>query len=279
MLSAVEKGGMESDMRRGSWTAEKTTGHLRAMLIAHDMPLLRWQGTKSIVKRLLILVLGVACFVLLVTCYNTLVPSYMDLMDDLIAEQLDTGITTIPSTTTISTLDTACRDGSGWVEEWISSGVMPKCSLAHQSTIDILYTLHFVYYEGLTSRWVNGSEALYQHEKNFWQDRSPVFGGSGKAHDRKVMSTERRHREHDELRYSVRSIFKYFTHGFHRIHILASDFYNGTAWQGQVPEWLDIEQAAQHGVSMLYTSELYGEDRGELPVFNSLALESRLSSV
>lgn len=135
---------MESDMRRGSWTAEKTTtgGHLRAMLMAHDMPLLRWQGTKSIFKRLLTLVLGVALFVLLVTFYNTLVPSYMDLMDDIIAEQLDTAITTIPSTTTISTLDTACQDGSGWVEEWISSGVMPKCSLAHQSTIDILYTLH-----------------------------------------------------------------------------------------------------------------------------------------
>src|SRR5271170_6815200 len=126
MLSAVEKGGMESDMRRGSWSAEKTTGHLRAMLMAHDMPLLRWQGTKSIVKRLLTLVLVVVLFVLLVTSYNTLVPSYMDLMDDIIiAEQLDTGITSIPSTTTISTLDTACQDGSGWVEEWISSGVMP----------------------------------------------------------------------------------------------------------------------------------------------------------
>ena len=132
---------------------------------------------------------------------------------------------------------------------------------------------------GVNGRWVNGSEALYQHEKNFWQDRSPVFGGSGKAHDRKVMSTERRHREHDELRYSVRSIFKYFTHGFHRIHILASDFYNGTAWQGQVPGWLDTDKAAQHGVSLLYTSELYGADRAALPVFNSLALESKLSGV
>jgi hypothetical protein len=93
------------------------------------------------------------------------------------------------------------------------------------------------------------------------------------------MSTERRHREHDELRYSVRSIFKYFTHGFHRIHILASDFYNGTAWQGQVPGWLDTDKAAQHGVSLLYTSELYGADRAALPVFNSLALESKLSGV
>ena len=128
-------------------------------------------------------------------------------------------------------------------------------------------------------RWVNGSEALYQHEKAFWQDKSPVFGGSGRAHDRKVASAERRHREHDELRYSIRSIFKYFTRGFHHIHILASDLYNGTVWQGQVPEWLDMENAARHGVSMLYTSELYGEDRAQLPVFNSLALESKLSGV
>jgi len=91
--------------------------------------------------------------------------------------------------------------------------------------------------------------------------------------------TERRHREHDELRYSIRSIFKYFARGFSRIHILASDFYNGTAWVGQVPTWLDLEAAKQHGVSMVYTSELYRDNRENLPVFNSLALESKLAAV
>jgi hypothetical protein len=81
------------------------------------------------------------------------------------------------------------------------------------------------------------------------------------------------------LRYSLRSIFKYFARGFSRIHILASDFHNGTAWAGQVPGWMDLETAQQHGLSMLYTSQLYGDDRKSLPVFNSLALESKLSGV
>jgi hypothetical protein len=128
---------MDSKRGSGLWAAEKTTGHLRTKM-AHDINLLRWQGPRLIVKRLLTLVMVVALFVFLVTFYHTLVPSYMDLMDDIIeSEDLDTAITSIPSTIS---MDTACQDGSGWVEEWISSGIMPKCSLAHQSTIDILYT-------------------------------------------------------------------------------------------------------------------------------------------
>lgn len=126
-------------------------------------------------------------------------------------------------------------------------------------------------------RWVNGSEALYQREKKQWQDKSPVFGGLGLAHDRKIRATERRHREHDELRYSVRSIFKYLNNSFSHIRILASDFYdeNSTTWIGQTPNWLDLEAAKQHGVSMIYASELYGSKKSRLPVFSSLALESQ----
>jgi len=130
---------------------------------------------------------------------------------------------------------------------------------------------------GLIRRWVNGSESLYQREKKLWQDRSPVFGGQGLTHDRKITATERRHREHDELRYSVRSIFKYLNNSFSNIRILASDFYddNSTTWIGQTPNWLDLEVAKRHGVSMVYTSELYGSKKSHLPVFNSLALESQ----
>ena len=127
--------------------------------------------------------------------------------------------------------------------------------------------------------WVNGSEPLYQKEKKYWQDKSPVFGGSGVSHDRKIRVTERRHREHDELRYSVRSVFKYFKHGFNRIRILASDFKEGETWIGQVPHWLDLDLAKQHNLSMIYTSELYGAQKSDLPVFNSLALESQFRNV
>ena len=131
----------------------------------------------------------------------------------------------------------------------------------------------------LTFSWVNGSEPLYQKEKHHWQDKSPVFGGKGITHDRKIRVTERRHREHDELRYSVRSVFKYFHNSFNSIRILASDFASGNTWQGQIPYWLDLEAAKRYNVSMLYTSELYGDQKSDLPVFNSLALESQFRNV
>src|SRR5208282_947938 len=102
----------------------------------------------------------------------------------------------------------------------------------------------------INCRWVNGSENLYQKEKKFWQEKSPVFGGSGRSHDRKIRATERRHREHDELRYSVRSIFKYLNNSFSGIRILGSDFFDGTSWIGQAPNWLDLEVARRHGVTM-----------------------------
>jgi hypothetical protein len=81
------------------------------------------------------------------------------------------------------------------------------------------------------------------------------------------------------LRYSIRSIFKYFNNQFSNIRILAPDFLQGESWIGQVPTWLDLEAGKQHGVSMIYTSEMYGQDKTHLPVFNSFALESKYSKI
>ena len=115
--------------------AEKAGGHLKTIM-AHDMHLF---PRRSILKRLLTLLIGVALLIFVVTFYHTLIPSYMDLMDDIMESGggvLDSDMSTFP------TAEPAlpCLDGSGWVEEWIASGVMPKCSLARQSTIDVLYT-------------------------------------------------------------------------------------------------------------------------------------------
>jgi Stealth protein CR2, conserved region 2 len=128
---------------------------------------------------------------------------------------------------------------------------------------------------------VNGSELRYQLEKKLWQDRSPVFGGEGIQHDRKLRGTERRHREHDELRYSIRSVYKYFQNNFSRIRIISSDFYdaNSNSWVGQVPYWLDLNAARLNGLSLLFTSQLYAAKSSLLPVFNSLALESQFYNV
>jgi len=108
-----------------------------------------------------------------------------------------------------------------------------------------------------------------------------VFGGQGFQHDRKLRGTERRHREHDELRYSVRSVFKYFHASISSIRIIASDFYDASlnSWIGQVPHWLDLDAAQLNGVSMLFTSQLFNAKTSFLPTFNSLALESQFYNV
>lgn len=247
--------------------------------ITNEIPILRRRG-RYLLKRLLLLVIAVA--IVSLVC-QTLESSYLDLIDSLLLDS--SGLhadfeDNIASPSHLQSSDGAtydlCSDEPGWVEEWISSGIMPKCSLADMNKIDVLYT-YFPLSMWINYRWVNGSETLYQQEKQLWQDKSPVFGGSGFTHDRKIRVTARRHREHDELRYSVRSIFKYLDNGFSHIRILASDFFSETSatWIGQTPSWLDLEAAKRHGVSMIYTSELYGSKNFRLPVFNSLALESQ----
>src|ERR1700737_614796 len=86
-------------------------------------------------------------------------------------------------------------------------------------------------------------------------------------------------REHDELRYSIRSLFKYFNKGFSQVRILSSDLYNGKKLIAQVPSWLDLDAGRLNRVSMLFTSEIYGKLKSALPLFNSLALESQFGNV
>jgi hypothetical protein len=130
------------DKMRGGPFAEKKVA-LRAM--AHELHVLRWQGRPSIIKRLLALLVGLALLIFGATFFNSIEASYMDLMDSFIespgvsTEGVDNVLSTLPSSSIPSTL-APCEEGSGWVEEYISSGVMPRCSLAHRSRIDILYT-------------------------------------------------------------------------------------------------------------------------------------------
>lgn len=87
------------------------------------------------------------------------------------------------------------------------------------------------------------------------------------------------YREHDELRYSIRGLFKYFNKGFSQIRIISTDLRDGKKWVGQIPSWLDLEAAKTNRVSMYFTSMLYGSLKSLLPVFNSLALESQFKNI
>jgi hypothetical protein len=69
--------------------------------------------------------------------------SYLDLvLDNLIPDYPDAPLDKAVSSS-LGTLSKSpivyCRDQEGWISEWLSSGSMPKCSLADQSKVDILY--------------------------------------------------------------------------------------------------------------------------------------------
>jgi hypothetical protein len=124
-------------------TSERNGSKRLLLPIAHEMQILRWQGRRSIIRRLVVLVVVLAVLAFLVTFYSTIEASYLDLVDSLILESIaphisDTIDDGISSSSPVSVL--ACNDDSGWVDEWISSGVMPRCSLAHRSKVDVLYT-------------------------------------------------------------------------------------------------------------------------------------------
>jgi len=108
--------------------------------IAHEMQILR---RPFVIKRLFAFVVVLTLLAFIVTFYSTIEASYLDLVDSLMLES-----TALPTSDAVGDVISpsppvtglACNDDSGWVDEWISSGVMPRCSLAHRSKVDVLYT-------------------------------------------------------------------------------------------------------------------------------------------
>jgi hypothetical protein len=107
--------------------------------------LLRRPARPYLMKRILVLLIGIASTILFVVYFNTLESDYLDLVEQFIASTTgmdgytSDGIQTPPSQFS-GTVGMPCRDQDGWMQEWISSGVMPKCSLQHLSKVDVVYT-------------------------------------------------------------------------------------------------------------------------------------------
>src|SRR5579859_3903786 len=112
-----------------------------------EMKVPRLHGRPFIIRPLLRLIGIVSVFVFLFTCFHTtLESSYLDLVDSFLPESIGSDMATnleaqisdeVSKSAPIH-FDTGCKEG--WIEEWISSGVMPKCSLASHNKIDLLYT-------------------------------------------------------------------------------------------------------------------------------------------
>ncbi len=112
--------------------------------------------------------------------------------------------------------------------------------------IDVVYT------------WVDGDDPEWLRSKAAAADSPEVKAGALHA----LAANDSRYVSRDELKYSLRSLDMYADWVRH-VYLVTAD---------QVPEWLDTDNPR---ISVVSHRELFG-DRGQLPTFNSHAIESQL---
>ncbi|KAJ7020020.1 hypothetical protein C8F04DRAFT_1145945 [Mycena alexandri] len=176
-----------------------------------------------------------------------------------------------------STIPDACLD------QWISFGLWRASCIrvpVEESPIDLVYI------------WVNGSDVYHS------EARADLLSSLNYS------TKNARFRQHDELRYSMRSAFANTKSWKHSVwHVVTADVPDPDAFDdaerlGLVPQWLDVETAwaggknAEPPVYLYHDSELFRltslpghtptieeVDRWRntvLPTFNSMAVESQL---
>ncbi|GAA5838331.1 hypothetical protein JCM9279_003202 [Rhodotorula babjevae] len=179
-------------------------------------------------------------------------------------------------------VDAACADE--WVEEGrLCAGLGGSYGAAQ---VDLVWT------------WTNGSDPLLRR----W--RAEVTGtlagrvrpGVARVRDRKV---SHHFREHDELRYSLRSALEALEPlALGKLHlvstdlpanVLLGDIIDGVPLEnftrivdaarvGQVPSWLNRSSASTGRLEVHHHSSFF-EATAELPTFNSLSIESQLPNL
>ncbi|CCM00622.1 uncharacterized protein FIBRA_02658 [Fibroporia radiculosa] len=139
--------------------------------------------------------------------------------------------------------------------------------------------------------WVNGSDYLLDEAKRIAQSR---YSPDDPDRPSRSLTQARLYRDHDELRYSMRSVLQNFRNYAGRFHLLTADFpmpnamaesYNVTtpeSWRvGQIPQWLDLNKRTTAGnwndrridLSVKHHAQVFKPYDGTN--FNSLAIESQ----
>ncbi|KZT09090.1 uncharacterized protein LAESUDRAFT_722792 [Laetiporus sulphureus 93-53] len=114
------------------------------------------------------------------------------------------------------------------------------CHAEQIQPVDILWT------------WVNGSDVLLDEAKSSAQSH---YSPNDPYRPAKATSQARMYRDHDELRYSMRSVLTNFKGHASRFRLLTSDFpmpdwltdklevHDPKSWRlGQMPQWLDLSR-------------------------------------
>ena len=112
--------------------------------------------------------------------------------------------------------------------------------------IDIVYT------------WVNGRDPTWREKKkNYLQSTEHVIS--------KISASEARYRDNQELKYSLRSVYKYAP-WINKIYLVTDN---------QVPEWFNSNN---DWVKIVDHQDIF-EDHSCLPTFNSMAIETKIHKI
>ncbi|KAG0270816.1 Xanthine phosphoribosyltransferase 1 [Linnemannia exigua] len=175
-----------------------------------------------------------------------------------------------------------------WTAEWFRRQYLDPSldeTEGQNLMMDVVYT------------WVNGSDPRLMAIKEEYQNRSPFFQGYRSAEEDRWArfrlhggirspaaandQTANRFRDMNELKYSVRSVHRYFSRSiFNRIHVLTTaveDSHGAGEVQVQVPSWLDLE-GSRDRVRMVAHGNIF-DNSSDLPSFNSLAIESQMHHI
>ncbi|KAF9912139.1 Xanthine phosphoribosyltransferase 1 [Linnemannia zychae] len=177
-----------------------------------------------------------------------------------------------------------------WTGEWFRRQYLDPAlneTVGQDLLMDVVYT------------WVNGSDPRLLSIKEEYQNRSPFFQSYRSAEEDKWArfrlhggtrspasvaltandQTANRFRDMNELKYSVRSVSRYFSRTiFNRIHILTTAVEDNLgAGEVQVPSWMDLE-GSRDRMRMVSHGRIF-DNSSDLPSFNSLAIESQIHHI
>ena len=125
------------------------------------------------------------------------------------------------------------------------------------------------YYSQLVDEIMKSESDIYIH--NIHDNNNNNIAKEDIDKDIKKNNNENRYREHDELRYSIRSVLKYAP-WVNKIHIVIS---NNNQKEHQVPMWLNTSHPK---INIVTHSDIF-EDKSYLPTFNTNAIESQLDNI
>lgn len=154
------------------------------------------------------------------------------------------------------------------------------CHLDSKPPIDIVWT------------WVNGSDPLFNSEKT--KAELAYLMADRPTRPPKPLSEQRRYRDNDELRHSMRSVRHNFGAHTRNFYLLTSDFeppQNSTSSSylkssevhrlGQIPQWLDYQSSSWKDdhiqLSLLHHSQFFDSYDG--PIFSAIPIESQFPNL